>query len=81
MGEVSSLRVLHNDVQLALRRPVDLLEPHDVVVLQHLQDLRLLHRCLLFLRRQLRQVYLLYYPQLFGRYLLYQEGATVRSSA
>lgn len=50
MREVPSLCVLHNDVQFPLGSAVHFLEADDVVMLEQLQDLGLLHGCVLLCR-------------------------------
>lgn len=79
--EVPSFRVLHNDVQFPLGSAVDFLEADDVVMLEQLQDLGLLHGCILLGRRQLVEVDLLDHPKIATRDLFHQKCTTVRPAS
>ena len=81
LGQVSSRRVLHHDVQFHLCSPVDLSELHDVFMVQHLQDLGLFEGGLLLLRSHVRQVYLLYDPLVQSLFVLNQEGSAIGACA
>lgn len=78
VGEVSARRVLHHDVQLLLGGAVDLLEPHDVLVVQQLQDLRFLLGGFLLVGGEVGEVDLLDHPLRVRLHLPHQEGAPVR---
>ncbi len=77
LGQISALRVLHDDVEPALRGAVHLPEPDDVRMAQKLQYFGLSHRVCLLLGREVGEVDLLHRPLLPRRHLAHQVGPAV----
>jgi hypothetical protein len=81
LGEVSALRVLHDQIQFPLGRAVDLLKSDDIGVAKQLEYFGLAHGVGLLLRGEICEIDLLDGPLLASGYFLHQEGAAVRPAA
>lgn len=74
--EIPSIRIVHNDAQLALFSFIDLAETNNIGMIQDLQDLSLLESVLALILAHLPDVDLLNDGELLGTLALHQEGLT-----
>ena len=74
--EISSVRVVHNDAQLALLSLIDLAETNNIGMIENLQDFSLLQSVLPLILAHLSNVDLLDDGELLGTLALHQERFT-----